>query len=320
MAVSVVVRVLNSERTIEDCLRSLFSQAYSNYEVLVVDDHSVDRTLEIAQRYPTRIFQNRPGRNPCNCGIEEARNKIVAFIDSDCVAPPTWLTQIVGYFSDEEVAVVGGEETAPAKSGYWPRCIEALMRMEKRFLYHWGPVERIITCNVAYRRDVLVELGGFSDYLFGGEEVELGWRLSRTRWKAIFDPGIQVLHNRRSSPGKFARQQFNYGLGNGRVVRMHPAFIKPSHAALLALPPTAFLLIALTITGRADLAVYLVSALMTVAALATLYAGSLAKEVKLVPGIFLAGLELVFAKCLGFLVGLATPVPRHGTTITHIGS
>ena len=308
--VSVVVRTLNSERTIDDCLKSLFSQTYRDYEVLVIDDHSVDRTLQIAHKYRTRVFQNLPGKNPCNRGIEQATGEVIAFIDSDCVAPSTWLGRMVECFEDENVAVVGGEELAPPTSKYWPRCFEPLRRMEKRFLYHWGSVERIITCNVAYRRDALIEVGGFNDLLFGGEEVELGWRLSKRKCKVIFDPELVVLHNRRSSLARYFRQQFGLGLGNGRVVRMHPDYIKPSHIVTGALPSIAILLIALLVIGRTSLALYMTSILLTVAALTAMYLGFVANEVKLIPGIFISSLAFILARCSGFLIGLSVATSK----------
>ena len=303
--ISVVVRTLNSAETIEDCLTSLSSQTYRDYEVLVVDEHSTDHTLQIVQKYPTRVFQNSPARNPCNRGIEEARGKIVAFIDSDCIAPPDWLTRIVEHFGEGGVAAVGGEEFSPSTSNYWPRCFEALRKMEKKFLFHWGSLEQVSTCNVAYRKDALLEVGGFHDDLFHGEETELNWRLTKSKWKIVFDPKLAVQHNRRSTLGKYLKQQFSAGIGVGRLVRMHPQILKPSHLAMVGLLVTTMILAVLLLSHRFSVALQLVGGFLAFAVAVSSYAGFVAKETKLVPGILVAAIVFVLARCSGFLIGLA---------------
>lgn len=308
--VSVVLRTKNSEARVEDSLASIFRQTYKDYEVLVVDHGSIDRTLQIVQKYPVRTIHDRPGTNPCNTGIQESTGRILAFIDDDCIAPPEWLAVIINDFDDEEVAVVGGPEVAPRSSNFWQRCFEAIRRMESRFFWRWGSVEQISTCNAAYRKDVLVDVGGFSDYLSYCEETELNWRLSKKGWKILFDRQLTVLHNRRSSLRKFFSQQFAAGRGNGRLIRMHPDFVKASNVLTVAPFLIPAVLMGLLVTRRLNVALWLTSLLLCFAIIWSSYAAHVVKELRLIPGILIAYTVYIFARCLGFLRGSVGDFPR----------
>lgn len=301
--VSVVLRTKNSESRVEDSLTSVFRQTYTDYEVLVVDHGSTDRTLQIVQKYPVRIIPDQPNTNPCNTGIQESTGRIVAFIDDDCIAPPEWLTVIINDFDDEEVGAVGGPTVAPPSSNYWQRCFEALRIMESRIFFRWGAVEDISTCNAAYRKPALVDVGGFSNYLSYGEEVDLHWRLSQKNWKILFDRQLTVLHNQRSSMRRFFSQQFTAGRGTGRLIRMHPDFVKPSHLLTVALFAIPAVLVGLLVTDRLNVALWLTSLLLCFAIMWSAYAAHLVKELRLIPGILIASFVHVFARCLGFLRG-----------------
>jgi GT2 family glycosyltransferase len=317
-AVSVIVRTLNSKDTIQDCLRSLFDQGYSDFEVLVVDDGSIDNTVQIAETFPVRVSHNLRGKNPCNLGIEQAKSEIVAFIDSDAIAQSDWLARIVDCFNDEYVAAVGGEEIAPPTSKYWGRCFEAIRRIEKKLFFHWGSLELISACNAAYRKSALMEVGGFNDYLHYGEETELNWRLSRKGWKILFDPELMVLHNRRSSLRKFFVQQFSSGVAIGRLVCMHPHYLKPSHAAMVLVLLTLILWVTLILSGKVIETLYLTMGFLALALVGTVYAWLLVRETRLVPGIMIAALEFVFARSLGFFAGIGASVAQLGARNTKL--
>ena len=114
--VSVVVCAYNAERTMEDCLTSLEKLNYSDYEVIVVNDGSTDRTREIAERFPYArlINQENKGLSAArNVGVAAATGEIVAFTDSDCVADPDWLFYLVAKFLSSDLSAVGGPNFPP---------------------------------------------------------------------------------------------------------------------------------------------------------------------------------------------------------------
>ncbi|MBS7612506.1 glycosyltransferase [Candidatus Bathyarchaeota archaeon] len=99
--ISVVVPTLNSERTLKECLESLRRLKYpeDRRELIVVDGQSEDRTVEIAKDYGARVVieLERKRGSTYNRGLKEARGKYIAYIDSDAIAPETWLDTAISY-------------------------------------------------------------------------------------------------------------------------------------------------------------------------------------------------------------------------------
>jgi glycosyltransferase involved in cell wall biosynthesis len=85
--VSVIIPTLNSQKYIRECLDSVFEQTYKNYEVIVVDGGSSDKTLEIAKEYSNvRVVNSLKGRSKQkNIGAKESNGQYLYFIDSDFV-------------------------------------------------------------------------------------------------------------------------------------------------------------------------------------------------------------------------------------------
>jgi hypothetical protein len=112
---TIIVRTKNEARWIASCLDSIFSQTFRDFEVILVDDHSVDGTLEIVAKYPAvRVLKYnlpyRPGR-ALNFGIKEAKGEFVVMISGHCI--PTnaqWLEKLLSGFESEEVAAVYGRQ------------------------------------------------------------------------------------------------------------------------------------------------------------------------------------------------------------------
>jgi len=105
--ISVIIPAKNTEDTIGNCLRAVLSQRYVNtdYEVIVVDDGSTDRTAEIAKSMRARVIQqeNAGPAAARNAGAEAAYGEILAFTDADCVPSPEWLHYLTMPFRDPQV-------------------------------------------------------------------------------------------------------------------------------------------------------------------------------------------------------------------------
>src|ERR671916_681647 len=104
--VSIVVPVLNGERTLRGCLTSLLRVDYppDRREILVVDNGSTDRTAEIIQSFPVQYL--REEQRGCsaarNRGIQASRGELIASTDADCVVSSGWLRELVQAFDEEE--------------------------------------------------------------------------------------------------------------------------------------------------------------------------------------------------------------------------
>ena len=111
--VSVIIPAFNAAANIETCVRSVQAQTFPPCEIIVVNDASTDHTAEIVAglRNVSLVNMKRNGGAGAarNAGVELAQGNIVAFTDSDCVAPNTWIELIVAEFeADPELGVVGG--------------------------------------------------------------------------------------------------------------------------------------------------------------------------------------------------------------------
>lgn len=86
MSDKVVIPVRNEEEKIGQCLEAVFSQSLKAHEVIVVDGHSTDRTVNRARGFPVRIFyeEYHTRAGACQIGVENAECEFVAFTDADC--------------------------------------------------------------------------------------------------------------------------------------------------------------------------------------------------------------------------------------------
>ncbi|KXK10478.1 MAG: putative glycosyltransferase EpsJ [Microgenomates bacterium OLB23] len=112
--ISIVIPVYNEEEYIDGCLKSLISQKTdAKFEVVIVDNNSTDRTVEIVQKYtsklPLRILhEDRQGIVFARSrGFDEAKGTILARIDADCIAPNNWIANIEKNFEKKIDGVCG---------------------------------------------------------------------------------------------------------------------------------------------------------------------------------------------------------------------
>jgi glycosyltransferase involved in cell wall biosynthesis len=224
--VSVVVCAYNAERTMETCLASLQVLNYPDYEVVVVNDGSRDSTLEIAERfaYCRIISQENKGLSVArNVGAEAATGEIVAYTDSDCVADPDWLTYLVGKMVDGNLAACGGPNFPPPEDSLVPAAVAVSPGGPTHVLISDEVAEHIAGCNMAFRREALLELGGFDPlYRAAGDDVDICWRFQDAGYTIGFSAAAMVWHFRRNTVKAYLNQQRGYGKAEALVYAKHP--------------------------------------------------------------------------------------------------
>lgn len=205
--ITVVIPAYNEENFIGATLKSLVNQTYKDFELIVVDNNSTDKTAEIAQKYGARvILEKQKGVAAArNSGFKEARGEIIACTDSDSIAPQTWVERIVSEFErDKSLISFGG--LAYLYSG------PVTARAGARYLFPaFWVVDRILSggwnlsgFNMAVRRDAFLKIGGFNTTLSMGEDIDLAKRL-REIGKVFVDINSTVfVSGRRYRNGLFA--------------------------------------------------------------------------------------------------------------------
>lgn len=213
--ISVVVCSYNGARTIRDCLEGLRGLAYPSFEVIVVNDGSADATPDIVREYPE--FQlistaNRGLSAARNTGYLAATGDIVAYTDDDARPDPHWLTYLAHTFMTTAHAGVGGPNIAPLGDGPIAECVANAPGGPVHVLLSDTTAEHIPGCNMAFRRSVLEELGGFDpQFRTAGDDVDFCWRILERGWTLGFSPAAMVWHHRRNSARMYWKQQRGYG-------------------------------------------------------------------------------------------------------------
>jgi len=231
--VSVIVCAFNAAATLDDCLESLGKLTYPTYEVILVNDGSRDRTSEIGRGYPFVRVIDTPNRGLSaarNVGLAEATGEIVAYTDADARVDPDWLTFLVQPFLTSDVVGSGGPNVVPDDDPPMAQCIARAPGEPTHVLLDDRTAEHVPGCNMAFRRDALLAIGGFNPvYLRAGDDVDACWRLQARGWKIGFAAAALVWHHHRSSIRAYWKQQIGYGEGETWLMAHHPEKFLDGH-------------------------------------------------------------------------------------------
>jgi glycosyltransferase involved in cell wall biosynthesis len=209
--VSIVIPTFNRCDMLRDLLADLVTQVVSNtrYEIIVADNGSTDATLDVIEHFTNEghpIVHVREGRkgpsHARNAGIARARGPIIAFLDDDEKVPANWLMTICRTFFDyPDVDMIGGR-VLPQWQSPPPAWLSPELRGPISFLDRGDEPCRITrrrwmvlgSGNMAIRRDVLVQLGGFSPDYPRSQDRELLVRLLLSGRTAMYVPDMFVYH------------------------------------------------------------------------------------------------------------------------------
>jgi glycosyltransferase involved in cell wall biosynthesis len=192
---SIVIRTKNEERWLGHCLSMVFQQDFADFEVILVDNRSDDRTLDIARRFPiadlVSISEFRPGL-ALNLGVRQSSGSHIVCLSGHCVpASPAWLSSLLRNFDDPLIAGAYGRQLPLAFSeAADKRDMLITFGLDRRvqikdYFFH--------NANSAVRRDVWDQIPfdetvtNVEDRLWAKAAVEAGYRLA-------YEPEAAVYH------------------------------------------------------------------------------------------------------------------------------
>jgi glycosyltransferase involved in cell wall biosynthesis len=179
--ISVIIPTFNEEENIAQCLVSLRHQTVprDEYEIIVVDGNSKDKTREIAQKYADKVFIQTSPRigGARNDGIMVASGDIVATTDADCIFPPDWIATIKEGFNDPSVVQVYGP-VYPIETGVKNSLSLFIANTYSRLGYYSKIFYYTLGCNTAFRRDAVIKAGLYR-YIDAGDDVEIAIRMNK---------------------------------------------------------------------------------------------------------------------------------------------
>ncbi len=215
--ISVVMPVRNAEAVVETQLAALAGQTYTSpWELLIVDNGSTDRTLEIVDGYLPRFAAARVITATDRLGASYARNvgaasamgSFLVFVDSDDRVAPEWLAEMAPHA--DRCAALGGRLRTfhidrRGAEQFEPDTMKELPSLDFGFLPY------AVGANCGMRADIFEELGGFDERFAVNEEVDLFWRLQLRGYRLCFAHGALVYYRERPTTWAAAKQQFKWG-------------------------------------------------------------------------------------------------------------
>lgn len=215
--ISIIVPAFNAERTLAACLESLVSQRYpkSQYEILVVDNNSRDRTASIIRSYGAMYLSETTQQSSYaarNAGLRHATGEIIAFTDADCVADADWLANAVGCFGDAGVGGVAGKIGNVSPVTTVQEYLQDALAQEGALGHPYLPYAQ--TANVLYRHEVLKRVGAFEAGWTSGGDADIAWRMQRsTAYRLVYCESAIVTHQHRCTRAGHLRQRWIWGYG-----------------------------------------------------------------------------------------------------------
>jgi GT2 family glycosyltransferase len=212
--VSVVICSYNGSATIRDCLTGLQQLDYPHFEVIVVNDGSTDGLADIVQQYPVQLIStpNRGLSSARNTGLHAAQGEIVAYIDDDAYPDPQWLHYLAYAYRHSTHAGMGGPNLVPPEDGPIAQSVGNAPGGPVHVLLTDDLAEHIPGCNMSFRREALLAVGGFDPvFRAAGDDVDVCWRIQQAGYTIGYHPAAVVWHHRRPSLWAYWNQQKGYG-------------------------------------------------------------------------------------------------------------
>ena len=260
MKYSIIVPVYNRPNEVDELLQSLCQQTVKDFEVLIIEDGSIKTCKDVCDKYANILVlhyhakeNSGPGQSR-NYGAERAKGEYVIILDSDVVLPNTYIEAIDKSLTSEIIAFGGPDAAHPSFTSIQKAISYSMtsffttggIRGGKAKLDKFYPR----SFNMGIRRDVYLQLGGFTKMRFG-EDIDFSYRIVEAGYRPQLFPEAWVWHKRRTDFRKFFRQVYNSGIARINLEKRHPGTMKFVH-----LLPTVFTvgvigLILISAVGRA---------------------------------------------------------------------
>jgi cellulose synthase/poly-beta-1,6-N-acetylglucosamine synthase-like glycosyltransferase len=235
--ISIIVPAFNEEAVIGECVDSLLNLDYPEQllEIIVIDDASTDRTNEILSSFSRIRVLSGGHQGPSaarNRAIKLAKGEFIAFTDADCIVPPEWLKELMRGFESNLIAGVGGIQKPRRDASEMELLVDEVFNLlgivanYSRKKSQLGLIDHNASCNVIYRKSVLLQLGGFDEALWPGEDVELDYRITKAGYRLVQNPNVAVWHKRPNNFTQFNAMMYKYGQAQAYLVLRYGPFRK----------------------------------------------------------------------------------------------
>lgn len=239
MFYSIIIPVYNRPDEVDELLLSLTDQTYKNFEIILVEDGSLNTCAHIKDKYqPTLaihyLYQDNTGPGPArNFGAAKSTGDYLIFLDSDCIIPPMYLEEVEKELNHDPSDAFGGADRADDSFTPIQKAINYSMtsffttggiRGGKKQLDRFYPR----SFNLGVKHEVFDDLGGFAEMRFG-EDIDFSIRVIAAGYTSRLFPQSWVYHKRRTNLNKFFKQVFNSGIARINLYKKYPETLKAIH-------------------------------------------------------------------------------------------
>lgn len=220
--ISVIIANYNGEPFLADCLAALSAQTFKEFEVVVVDNGSSDRSLErLAHEFSwvkvIALEKNEGFARANNIGFSATSAPFVATLNNDTLPDPDWLKELHEAMNNDPAIGMTASKILLGRSGGEIDSVGMLLypdgmtRQRGRGAVDEGQFdkhEKVLfpsACAALYRRSMLEEIGFFDeDFVSYCEDSDLGFRGLLAGWEAVLAPGAKVRHLYSETGGKYS--------------------------------------------------------------------------------------------------------------------
>ncbi|WP_214225549.1 glycosyltransferase [Pedobacter sp. B4-66] len=239
MFFSIIIPLYNRPQEIDELLTTLTKQTYTQFEVLVIEDGSVNDAKAIVDKYANTLdvkyfFKPNEGQGfSRNYGFERAKGDYFVVFDSDCLIPEDYLEIVKDYLYEHKLDAYGGPDAAHQSFTPVQKAISYAMtspfttggiRGNKKHIGQFHPR----SFNMGVSREVWEKVGGFILTRLG-EDIEYSIRIHEHGFKIGLIPAARVFHKRRTSFGQFYKQLHFFGRARINIYKHFPSELKLVH-------------------------------------------------------------------------------------------
>lgn len=238
LQLSIIIAVYERQDELTELLTSLTKQTNPNFEIIIVDDGSKNRLDTVCSRFQDQLdikyyykSNSGPGKSR-NYGMEKANGNYFIFLDSDTIIPSGYIQSIYDELTENYVDAFGGPDDANESFNAYQKAITFSMtsflttggiRGGKKQVGKFQPR----SFNMGISRKAYEVTKGFATMRIG-EDPDLSMRLWENGFETRLFQDSKVIHKRRTSLKKFAKQVYQFGVARPILNQRHPNYVKPT--------------------------------------------------------------------------------------------
>ena len=221
---SVLIVAYNTNWDLIDCLESLKSQSFTNFETLLLDNGENEKVLDELRGYQLRYFRLKENYRPSlarNIGIAHARGEVVCFLDDDAIAHPDFVKNHVQ--ANQIVGVLGVRGKVLPKTNNIYNYLTQVNDLGEEVIPSYIDLEG----NASFARETLLTVGGFTPQVFAGEGAELSYRIFKYYGEAnglVYWPGAIIYHDYSNNWRKYIKKTLRGARTQSYLESLYPDF------------------------------------------------------------------------------------------------